>query len=876
MYFHPPQSQTTAFGHKQQKEVFLVKQKHSYAYLGAFLLPVIALLLAYIFIGIYPFGELSLLTIDMYNQYVSFFAYLKSILMGNNDVFYTFSKNLGGDMIGILAYYLMSPFNVVLLFFPLKYFTEAILFLSLLKTGFAGLTMSICLNRKKVVPYSVLFSIAYALMGYMLVYQQNLMWLDGVILLPLVVVGIDRVFEKRSFLFYSFFLALSLVTNYYIGYMICIFSVIYALMKMIASCNDKRECFRFVTNFSLGSLLGGGLSAFLLIPTAFSLSGGKAEFNPDFFTFDSNFTWPDFISKFIIGSTNVNQIITGFPNIYAGSFVLSGLVFFFLQGNIPIRKRIAYLFGLLIIVASFYFNGIDLIWHGLNTPAWFPYRYSFVFVFLAVKAAYEAFLASLEKSINVIQLLVVGTLWVLIGFYMSGRVYDYITGFNAQITYVSLFISAVLLFAFSHAKPIIKRHAFVLMLAFSFFELTYNSHETLKQQAYAPRAEFTGNVEKVQPLTEAILEEDESFYRMAKDFQFNRNDPMLYGYSGLSHYSSNEKTFVKDFLGDIGFRNNGNWAYYGKGNTVTVDSLLAVKYLISSETEHSDYTMLKSGDNLTVYQNPYALPVGMMVKNQTENLDLAQVDPFEMQNALISSMVSESAGDALKRSDSVSIELENVRQSTNEYGTVYEKIDGSKDAFVIYTIDAADDGPYYAFFPSAYWIPTELYVNDEWIATYFNEYNYNIVSLGDYSQGEEITVTLKINNEKAIVLDELFYYEDLEIVKHNFEDLSSNSFQSEEHTSSSFSGTVESVVGKETLLFTIPYDEAWQITVDGDQKEGKMAFQTFLAIDLEPGEHTVELKYVPKGWRAGVAITSVSMLIVVLISVKVRSPKRKR
>lgn len=850
-----------------------MRKRHSY--LGSFFIPVISLLLVYIFLGIYPFGDLSLLTIDMYNQYVSFFAYLKSILLGENDIFYTFSKNLGGDMIGLLAYYLMSPFNVLLLFFPLKYFTEALLFLSLLKTGFAGLTMSFCLNSKKASPYSILFSIAYALMGYMLVYQQNLMWLDGVILLPLVVMGIDRIFENRSFLFYSFFLALSLVTNYYIGYMICIFSVIYALMKVIGFCNDKSECFRFITNFTLGSLLGGGLSAFLLIPTAFSLSGGKAEFNPDFFTFEPNFTWLDLISKFIIGSTNANQIITGFPNVYVGSFVLSGLVFFFLQGNIPFRKKLAYLFGFVLILASFYYNGINLIWHGLNTPAWFPYRYSFVFVFLAVLAAHEAFQASLEKSITVIQLLIIGTLWVLIGFYMSNRSYDYITDFNAQITYVSLFISALLLFTFSHAKPIIKRHVFVLMLAFSFFELTFNSHEILKQQAYAPRAEFTGNVEKVQPLTEAILEEDKSFYRMAKDFQFNRNDPMLYGYSGLSHYSSNEKTFVKDFLGNIGFRNNGNWAYYGKGNTLTVDSLLGVKYWIASETEHSNYTNLKSDDNVTLYQNPYALPVGMMVKNQTENLDLAQVNPFEMQNKLVSSIVSESVGDALKQSDSVAIELENVRQGPHEYGTVYEKIDGSKDAFVTYTINVEENAPYYAFFPSAYWIPTELYVNDVWTGTFFNEYNYNIVPLGDYAQGEQITVTFKINNEKVIVLDELFYYEDLEVVKHNFEDLSSHAFEVDEHTSSSFSGSVESEVGKETLLFTIPYDEAWQIEVDGERKEGKMALQTFLAIDLEPGEHTIELKYVPKGWHVGVAITLVSILIVALISFKIRLPKRK-
>ena len=70
----------------------MVRKCHSY--LGSFLLPVTSLLLVYIFLGIYPFGDLSLLTIDMYNQYVSFFSYLKSILMGNNDIFYTFSKNL--------------------------------------------------------------------------------------------------------------------------------------------------------------------------------------------------------------------------------------------------------------------------------------------------------------------------------------------------------------------------------------------------------------------------------------------------------------------------------------------------------------------------------------------------------------------------------------------------------------------------------------------------------------------------------------------------------------------------------------------------------------------------------------------------------------
>lgn len=156
--------------------------------------------------------------------------------------------------------------------------------------------------------------------------------------------------------------------------------------------------------------------------------------------------------------------------------------------------------------------------------------------------------------------------------FMENRSYDYINDNNAKITFFCLIVSAFLLFAFSRTKKTIKSQIFIIILALSFVELTYNSHEMLKQQAYAHRTDFVGIVEDVYPITKEILADDESFYRMAQDFQFNRNNPMLYGYSGLSHYSSNEKTFVKEFLGNIGFRNNGNWAYYGKGNTLTLDS----------------------------------------------------------------------------------------------------------------------------------------------------------------------------------------------------------------------------------------------------------------------------------------------------------------
>jgi uncharacterized membrane protein YfhO len=190
-----------------------MKQKRYY--ILSFIIPMIAMILLYLSVGVIA-GNKNILTVDLANQYVEFFAALKDILSGITSPFYTFSKTLGGNFFGIMTYYLLSPLNLLLIFFNKIDIPKFILIINILKISLAGLTSYIFFNKKfKETKLSLAFSITYSLMAYNIAYSQNIMWLDGVIMLPLIFLGIDKLIEQKPLLFYVS-LTLSIIFNYYI------------------------------------------------------------------------------------------------------------------------------------------------------------------------------------------------------------------------------------------------------------------------------------------------------------------------------------------------------------------------------------------------------------------------------------------------------------------------------------------------------------------------------------------------------------------------------------------------------------------------------------------------------------------------------------
>ena len=217
--------------------------------LAAFFLPVLCMLAVCLANEVTPFGDNTLLISDCDHQYSAYLTYFKTIFTGESDFFYTFSKSLGGDMVSFSGYYLLSPLNLLLFLFPNAQMPLAITVLILTKIGLCGLTMQLLAEGEFDLGAGGLpLSTAYALCGYVTLFFWNVMWMDALILLPLILWGLHRL-ERGQLLLYVLSLAASIVICYYTGYMLCLFSALYAGYRLIArrpACGYGRFVLRYV------------------------------------------------------------------------------------------------------------------------------------------------------------------------------------------------------------------------------------------------------------------------------------------------------------------------------------------------------------------------------------------------------------------------------------------------------------------------------------------------------------------------------------------------------------------------------------------------------------------------------------------------------
>lgn len=245
---------------------------------SVFLITTMLYILVYAISGFVPFGQKTVATWDLNGQYLPFMAYFQRIIKKFDLSFYTQQIALGGGTIGLLAYYLLSPFNLLVAFFDIEKLPLAIMLIILLKHSGSAITMFLFLAERYVKEKEklwafVLIAIVYAFSGYAINMQFNLMWLDGMIILPIICIGMERLVkkEKRGVLIFS--LWISLISNFYIGYMLWIFSAVYFLFLLIES--KKYKEIRIWKEYILSICLAAGMGMFLVLPLIYQLSISK-------------------------------------------------------------------------------------------------------------------------------------------------------------------------------------------------------------------------------------------------------------------------------------------------------------------------------------------------------------------------------------------------------------------------------------------------------------------------------------------------------------------------------------------------------------------------------------------------------------------------
>ena len=872
------------------------KIKKSIIYILAFILPIIIIASVFLLRKIGINSNRTILFSDMFSQYIGYFGKLKDVLSSDGSIFYAFNKSIGGNTIGLFAYYLASPLNLIILLFPKELLANAILTIYLIKIGICSLTLAIYINKVyKKNDYSVLiFSLCYGLMSYNIVFHMNVMWIDGVMLLPLIALGIENIINKNKYKLYIASLFLAIISNYYIAYMICIFSVLYFIYKGIIY---KRVNGKNILGFIGSSLIAGGLSGYLLIPVVLSLMTGKASLknlSDGIYVTESIFST---LSKTIIGSYDYNQILSGPANIFCGVIITVFLLLYFINEKIGLRAKLLSAVFIFILFLSFTINIFELLWHGFNYPVGFEYRNSFLFCFLIIILAYEAWINI--DNIKIKDIIISLFICLALDIVILLQRYSHVSVKKIAISFLFVLIYSFIFILFR--KVSLKRSVInFLCIIIVICELSLNIYLIIINNIYISQNYVKQYIEDLSPIVEDIKKDNDNFYRTEMTFNNTLNDSMLLNFNGLTHSSSTNEKNTMNIVDSLGYKTASTCEIYNQGSTIPVDSILGIRKLISVKNpeiyscydhlENQYYNVIKDYEDYVVYENPYALPIAFMVNDNLKTLQQDNIDNlFDYTGSIFDLMLNKETN-VYNKLEVTDIKLNNV-EVVNEFGeNLYTKIDEEKEASIDITIRSEDSNPVYLFFKSNIYEDAVANSLNGIVNSYsaevtssggakyaqFTGLGYNIQFIGSYNDGEEIKVKIKLVRSRLTIKEIQVYSCNMNNFEKVYGNLSLNTIENTDYKDGYVKGDVTVTADKTLLCTSIPYDEGWILKVDGKDCEYIKILNGFIGVELEEGQHNIEFKYKLPGFKVGLSISIISLIILVCIGIYNYKKKRIR
>ena len=834
---------------------------------AAFFLPSLLLFAAYSFSGFAPFGDKSVLVLDLAGQYVWFYEGLWDAVRGGGNLFYSLSRSLGGEFLGIYAYYLASPFTWLILLFPKSQIMTAVTVLLFLKTGCIGTTMYYYLSKKTPTlqkSFTLALSAAYALCGYAVALGHNLMWTDTLILLPLLVYGLEQLIDRRKCGLYTAALSLIILSNYYMGYMAGLFSVGYFLLYSVAHKPEKERIFSLkfrknVTDFIVFSAFSLFFSTFVWLPGLYALTMGKAASGSASLLPFFRFSLFDFAEKLLPGTYD-SLLAEGLPFVYCGLAVLLLLPSYFISKKAAKREKIVRGAGMLFLVLCMWVHPLDLVWHGFREPNCLNFRYAFFLSFLLITTAAKGLTLLTPKARkSTLTLAGVFGVFTIILFLTSGTIRDPLPFLIISLT--ALAACGVLLFLLP-AKGAKIRLLSAIFCAVLCGELTANAVLTFRAMdadaGFTQLSDFSDASVNLSAKYERLKELDSGFYRTETTDHKRSNENMGAGLYGVSGSTSTLHAGSLAFLRAIGYPSTSHWSSYTTPNPFA-DSLLGLRYCLSSG-DIPFYASVESG----IFRNNAALSLCYRVAGTALSFGNNAADNC---NTLARVLTDTDNGDVF-----TALEGEKTYQTGGtlydaEGGTyVFLRDKGETATAMVFTVTAERDGALYFLLPSPTGSRVIFSCNNTVLGTEFDKAGGYFVYLGNFAAGETVRVQLTFP-EKT---NSFTYYQG-QTHFYRFEEANSaaylallaagNADFTADYDARALSGTL---AGASTYLLTLPYDKCLAVYVGGTRVKTYEAFGGLTAFEADGDGLSLSVRYIPVTLYIGMGISALTCTLFVV------------
>lgn len=847
----------------------------------------LAFLILMIVKGFAPFGDSSMLYSDAYHQYYPFFVAFRRALRSGESLLYSWDVGLGMDYLGLIAYYLASPLNLLSVLLPEGWTLAYFSFLVPLKLSLASMFFALFLKKiygKEDLGLS-LFGCFYGLCAWSLAYLWNIMWLDTFALLPLVMLGMVSLLTERKFLLYTLSLFLSILSNYYIGLFTCIFVLLSFFCYEICRWNGFKKFFIDLLLMGLFSALAICMTAALELPALAALQTTQSSVNsfPQGFRLNiaDEDTWKGLLDAMRQVAGNMNgglepSFKEGLPNLYCGLFANAFGILFFFHRNIRVRDKICCLLLLAFFNVSFIIRQLDYIWHGFHFTNMIPYRFSFLYSFVLLYMAYRAYL--LKEDFKVWQIIAAGVLAIGLAACSDSRLDTMYLAYNGAFLLLYLF---VLLYPHLFKRPFVLEDEeevadnpqtnmlhtsqcksillIVIALELVLNLINFGAAFPGTTTAFYPRGkEYSASM--IRYMHER--EWGELFFRAETTHSQTLNDGALNNYHGISTFTSSANVRVTEFMKRLGYgaKNTYNRYCYEESSPVA-DLFLGIKYMIerSNQVEENPYFQdLHSYGDVHLLKNTAYLPLGFLAEPELANLSFAGDDNnFTFQNQLFQTatgledyvwyhmygnVLTITAADATVSDMTPGGYCTYTTDSTG--GRINYQYQVTMDGFMCVDLDLSERNDF------TLWLNgNELYSE-----------NYSLPQMLAVSQvkvGDVVDVALSCDAYEsgnmqisAAILDETAFRKGYEVLNRSVLELT-------DFTTTRLSGTIQ--CDRDGLLYTsIPQNGNWRVYVDGKAAETVLVGEAMTAVYLEEGYHEVIFRYRNPAFTIGCVISLLS------------------
>lgn len=864
------------------KKILLYEVKgipHEYQ-IAAFLLPVFLLGAVFASQRVFPFGKTSLLTCDLYHQYAPILTELRNKIISGESLFYTWNMGLGTNFWPVLSYNGSSPLNVILFLIPQKYLLDGITLLILLRTGLSGLFFSLMCYKKDghKGPMVLALSVSYALCGYAVAYFWVLMWMDAVVLLPLVVLGLYKLFAGDKPILYVISLFLLVLSNFYMGFYVCIFLVFFAPILYIEAYNSsiiRMSPIRAGLNFCIFSILAVGMTSVLLVPTFLALKTTSAARDTLTLTQDMSFTFFDFLSRFLLHADPV--IRDGLPNVYVGVTVLLLIPLYAFCKKIPFSRRAATLglgFFLYISMSSPILN---FFWHGMHYTNQLPYRQAFLLSFLLLYMASQVLLHIDCLSTKKVYLAGAAVLFYLVILSRTPEIQKNYWLIYGSAAYIVIYMIVLSCFFSSGKGKKWALKAFLYVMILEMFLAAEFSVAYIGETEHFTYSPHYGQYAEVINSDIATID-GAQFDRTVLIPSQTENDSALYRLKSIPIFASTTSSSFVKFMDSLGFANNQAFLVRADGITEVSARLLGISNTVTlteaaPEAEEPSDRIARIGpvfgnaedidtdeeaviySGYTITQNEKALPIGFYVPLDGIQPTLDQVlSPFEQTNILFRNLGTQPV---YTRGSLTLISAANIKKTEDAYSI----ITAGQTATISITPEGIPANHDILLYIDTWQKPTIRItrINAESGASSLTVMPPDLVQIRNCGKVPAegvgtITIQLIFSDPIQQTFPIYCYSIDETALDAATSSLSDEPLTITSYDSSHLTGTVD-FAENGALFTTIPYDKGWTVKVDGQKVTAQAAYGALLSVPVSKGIHEIKFSYQPPGFWAGLLIS---------------------